>query len=93
MGLLEIENTLLSLISKQSGLDLSELSIDMNITDTGMDSLEAVSLIFDVEEHFDITIEDSDEINERMNLGTISSLALRIQQELEKSLDSVDSTQ
>ncbi|NQZ22072.1 MAG: acyl carrier protein [Colwellia sp.] len=85
----KIEKKLILLISEINDTDPSSLNPSMSMSEAQLDSLDAVNLLFEIEDEYDISIDDSDEINERMNLGTISELALRIEEEIEKSAESV----
>lgn len=57
-------------IGKAVRKKLKSLSIEDNLRDHGLDSLEAIELVMQVEEHFDVEI--SDEVAEKME--TISAI-------------------
>jgi acyl carrier protein len=78
----EIEKKLLEIISEINEDDDSELTPSTLISNINIDSLDVVSMIFDIEEYFEITIEDSDQINDRLSFGTISDLAGKILEKL-----------
>ncbi len=70
----EIKNTVIELISRYSDCPVSELTTDVALSDTGIESVGVAELIFDLEDRFDITIEDSDDIQSRFNLGTVQDV-------------------
>jgi acyl carrier protein len=83
----DIEQKLILIISELNDDEVPTLQPDTPIAEAGLDSLDAVNLLFEIEDHYGISIEDTDEINERVSLGTISELAIRVKEELEKSAE------
>ncbi len=73
------EQKVIELVAKHSETDAAQISADTNLTDTGIESVGVAELIFDLEEHFDITIEDTDDIQNRFNLGTIADIVKLIE--------------
>ncbi len=55
-----VQQQILDIISKHCEVDPATLTLDSRLTDLGMDSLEAIEVIFDIEEHFDITLPEKD---------------------------------
>ncbi len=73
------EQKVIELVAKHSETDVVQISADTNLTDTGIESVGVAELIFDLEEYFDITIEDTDDIQNRFNLGTIADIVKLIE--------------
>lgn len=51
------------LIAKQAKTDVAAVKPDSTLKDLGVASLEAIELIFDIEEHFDINFPDEQGAN------------------------------
>jgi len=47
-----------SVVAKNKGIPLDAVSLDSTFGDLGMDSLDAVNLLFALEEEFDVSIPD-----------------------------------
>jgi acyl carrier protein len=60
-----IREQIFAIITRQTKLEAASLRPDATLKDLGIASLEAIELIFDIEEHFDITFPD-----ERANFDT-----------------------
>lgn len=60
-----INKDILDILGTYSELSPEDLSLDMPLGDTGIDSLAMVEIIFDIEERFDIDIPDPGTIEER----------------------------
>ena len=55
----EIEKTLLEIVQKEkSTLSATDLAADTPLADAGIDSLDALTILFAIEEHFKISIPD-----------------------------------
>lgn len=54
----EIERKLLELIRREKKLPEDNLSLDTSLADAGIDSLDSLTILFAVEETFDISIPD-----------------------------------
>jgi acyl carrier protein len=54
------EQEIYAIIGKHCGEDAGPVVATSNLTDLGIDSLEAIEIIFDIEEHFDVTLPDRD---------------------------------
>jgi len=54
------EQQIYAIIGKHCGEDAGPVMPTSNLTDLGIDSLEAIEIIFDIEEHFDVTLPDRD---------------------------------
>ncbi|MDA3914487.1 phosphopantetheine-binding protein [Oleiagrimonas sp.] len=55
-----VQQQILDIIAKHGDIDTSTLKPESTLTDLGIDSLEAIEIIFDIEEHFDITLPEQD---------------------------------
>lgn len=55
-----IESQIHSIVAKAAGIDPARLTPDTRLQDLGVDSLEAIEILFDIEEHFDITFPQGD---------------------------------
>lgn len=53
-----IRDQVFAIIAKQAKLEVARLRPDATLKDLGVASLEAIELIFDIEERFDITFPD-----------------------------------
>ncbi|NRA52930.1 MAG: hypothetical protein HRU23_02180 [Gammaproteobacteria bacterium] len=71
------------------GYDISSIESGTLIKDIKLDSLDVVTLLFEIEDFFNIKLEDSDDLNERMNLGTIGDLSTRILEEIELQTENI----
>jgi acyl carrier protein len=49
-----------NIVAKQLRVPVEKVTAESTFADLGMDSLDAVNLIFDVEEEFDVSIDDKD---------------------------------
>lgn len=60
-----IQTRLEGIISEYTRDDITQLSLQDNLADVGIDSLGLVEIIFDIEENFDINIPSEAECAER----------------------------
>ncbi|MFS8138479.1 MAG: acyl carrier protein, partial [Thermomonas sp.] len=56
----EIADQVLDIVAKHVDADRATLTPDATLKALGVDSLEAIETIFDIEEHFDINFPDRD---------------------------------
>jgi acyl carrier protein len=54
----EVEQTLIDIVQKEKRIPPDKLSPDTLLADAGIDSLDALSILFAIEEHFKISISD-----------------------------------
>ncbi|HEU4523033.1 MAG TPA: acyl carrier protein [Thermoanaerobaculia bacterium] len=54
----EIEQTLLEIVQKEKQIDPAKFTRDTPLADAGIDSLDALTILFAIEEHFKISIPD-----------------------------------
>lgn len=55
-----VQQQIFDIIGKHDGVDASALTPQSTLKELGIDSLDAVEIIFDIEEHFDVTLPDRD---------------------------------
>ena len=51
-----IEKSAISAISRQKGIDPATVTLDSTLADLGISSLDAITIMYDMEEEFDIEI-------------------------------------
>ena len=73
-----IEQKVIDIISQYTEVDRNELSLDTKLEDSGLDSMGVVETLFDLEDYFAVAMPDSDEIQERFNLGTIGDIVVEL---------------
>jgi acyl carrier protein len=56
----EVYNRIKDLIVTKKGVDAEKINIDSSFEELGMDSLDAVELVADMEEIFDVNIPNTD---------------------------------
>ena len=54
----ELVERVRSVVAKNKGVPVDSVSLDSTFADLGMDSLDAVNLLFALEEEFDVSIPD-----------------------------------
>ena len=69
------------IIAKQAKIDVATIKPESTLKDLGIASLEAIELIFDIEEHFDITFPDQQGAN--FDTDTTQSLVDAVQKVLD----------
>lgn len=67
------------IISKQAKIDIGVVTADSTLKDLGVASLDAIEVIFDIEEHFNINLpnEDTD-----FETGTVGHLVEAVDRQL-----------
>ncbi|HSE12221.1 MAG TPA: acyl carrier protein [Rudaea sp.] len=55
-----VQETIFSIISKEAGIDIGKISLDSTLKDLEIQSLDAVQIIFEIEDHYKITMPDRD---------------------------------
>lgn len=55
-----VQQQILAIVAKHADVDVATLKPESTLKEVGIDSLEAIEIIFDIEEHFDITLPDRD---------------------------------
>ena len=70
-----IRTQVFAIVAKQGDLDPATLDDAATLKDLGVDSLEAIETIFEIEEHFDINFPDRDP---NLDDGTLGSLVAAV---------------
>ena len=55
-----VQETIFAIISKEAGVDPGKISLDSTLKDLEIQSLDAVQIIFEIEDHYKITLPDRD---------------------------------
>jgi acyl carrier protein len=55
-----VQDTIFDIISKESGIDRAKITPDATLKDLEIQSLDAVQILFEIEDHFKITMPDRD---------------------------------
>lgn len=55
-----VQDTVFDIIAKESGVDRSLITPEATLKDLKIESLDAVQIIFEIEDHFKITMPDRD---------------------------------
>ena len=76
------QQELFDIIAKQAKIDVAIIKPESTLKDLGIASLEAIELIFDIEEHFDITFPDQQGAN--FDIDTVQSLIDAVQKALDE---------
>ncbi|MDE1894813.1 MAG: acyl carrier protein [Pseudomonadota bacterium] len=69
------------MIAKQAKIDLATVKPESTLKDLGVESLDAIELIFDIEEHFDINFPEQQGAN--FDSDTVQSLLDAVQKGLD----------
>jgi acyl carrier protein len=59
-GMSSVQDTVFDIIAKESGIDRSKITPDATLKDLEIQSLDAVQIIFEIEDHFKVTMPDRD---------------------------------
>jgi len=55
-----VQQTVFSIIAKEAGIDESKVTLDSTLKDLEIPSLDAIQIIFEIEDHFKIQMPDRD---------------------------------
>lgn len=55
-----VQETVFSIISKEAGIDIGKITRDSTLKELEIQSLDAVQIIFEIEDHYKITLPDRD---------------------------------
>lgn len=56
----QVQDTIFDIIAKESGIDRAKITPDATLKDLEIQSLDAVQILFEIEDHFKITMPDRD---------------------------------
>ncbi|GAB2569255.1 acyl carrier protein [Dyella jejuensis] len=75
----KVQQEVTQIISKQAKIDLETIRPESTLKDLGVASLDAIEVIFDIEEHFNINLpnEDTD-----FDHGTVGHLVEAVERQL-----------
>jgi acyl carrier protein len=54
------QETIFGIISKEAGIDINKITPESTLKDLEIQSLDAVQIIFEIEDHYKITLPDRD---------------------------------
>jgi len=55
----DIENSVIKLIAKEKKLNISDITPESTLDELGVTSLEAITVMYDIEEKFDVEVPDN----------------------------------
>ena len=55
-----VQDTIFDIIAKEAGIDRAKITPDSTLKELQIQSLDAVQIIFEIEDHFKITLPDRD---------------------------------
>ncbi|HEY2394535.1 MAG TPA: acyl carrier protein [Rudaea sp.] len=55
-----VQETIFGIIAKEAGVDIGKITLDSTLKELEIQSLDAVQIIFEIEDHFKITLPDRD---------------------------------
>jgi acyl carrier protein len=55
-----VEDTIFDIIAKESGIDRAKITPEATLKDLDIQSLDAVQILFEIEDHFKVTMPDRD---------------------------------
>ena len=55
-----VEDSIFDIIAKESGIDRAKITPEATLKDLDIQSLDAVQILFEIEDHFKITMPDRD---------------------------------
>ncbi|GAP66377.1 phosphopantetheine-binding protein [Mizugakiibacter sediminis] len=55
-----VQDTIFEIIAKESGIDVARITPEATLKDLEIQSLDAIQIIFEIEDHFKITMPDRD---------------------------------
>ncbi|MBS0591625.1 MAG: acyl carrier protein [Proteobacteria bacterium] len=56
----QVQDTVFAIIAKEANIDASKVTLDSTLKDLEITSLDAVQIIFEIEDHYKITMPDRD---------------------------------
>ena len=77
-----IQQQIFEIIAKQAKIDVTTIKPESTLKDLGIASLDAIELIFDIEEHFNITFPDQQGAN--FDSDTAQSMVDAVQKGLDE---------
>jgi acyl carrier protein len=56
----DVQKTIFSIIAREAGIDESKVTLDSTLKDLEIPSLDAIQIIFEIEDHYKIQMPDRD---------------------------------
>lgn len=56
----QVQDTIFDIIAKESGVDRARITPEATLKDLDIQSLDAVQILFEIEDHFKVTMPDRD---------------------------------
>lgn len=84
-----IADQVFDIVAKHGTIDRATLTPESTLKDLGVDSLEAIETIFDVEERFDISFPSQDP---NLDSGTLAGLIASVEQALASKANAAPAT-
>lgn len=75
-----LQNQIFAIIADQAKLDVSTVHAESTLKDLGVASLDAIEILFEIEEKFDVTLSDSDA---DLKSDTVQGLIVAVQRALD----------
>ena len=75
-----LQNQIFAIIADQAKLDVAAIRAESTLKDLGVASLDAIEVIFEIEEKFDVTLSDSDA---DLKSDTVQGLVFAVQRALD----------
>jgi acyl carrier protein len=76
-----LQEQIFAVIADQAKLDIATIRAESTLKDLGVASLDAIEIIFDIEEKFDVTLSDSDA---ELKSDTVQGLINAVQRALDE---------
>ena len=80
----DVTSDVIAIIAKKKRVDKPNVELSDRLEELGLESLDAVEMIFDLEEKFDIEIPYNANTNSRTEFDTVGDVVKAIQQLLDK---------
>jgi acyl carrier protein len=73
---MSFQEEVIDFIAKSASIDKSKITPESTLKDLGVDSIDAVQIIFDLEDHYKVTLPDRDP---NFELGTVAGLIVAVE--------------
>ena len=71
------EQTIIDIIAKTCSIERERITLDATLKDLDVHSLDAVQVLFEIEDHFNISVPDRDD---QISAGTVRDLVIGVDQ-------------
>ncbi|RDS81223.1 acyl carrier protein [Dyella monticola] len=75
----DVQQEIFDIVSKQAKIDINTVKSESTLKDLGVASLDAIEVIFDIEEHFNINLPNEDVDFES---GTVGHLVAAVERQI-----------